>query len=376
MQRHRLMTPCLALSLMFCTGTPSSAQPTLQYWFDASDQSTFELTSCVQQNNVVARWHDKSGLGNDLFRDLPNDCDNTPLFLENQQNGMPGVEINAIDRLLGNAAYAGASDEHVGIIVCRLDGPGSPAASRMLHYGGGLSFLRETAEGRDDIVVQTNNSGPGPCFTYHQQSGSEATQVYAFRRVPDPSGGQTFTVWRFGLGSQTVLHSCSPSSLYTLTLVTGHSAPEAVEVVFEVRGYTAPSSGSTSTQSALATISDEFVEGVMNNLAAKWGLGGATGVASVAPALFELRAAGANPGLGGCSVMLALPRAARVDAEVQDALGRTVAVLARNQTFEAGSHPLRWDGRDRSGAAAAAGVYFVSVRAGGETRGRKVVLTR
>jgi hypothetical protein len=94
------------------------------------------------------------------------------------------------------------------------------------------------------------------------------------------------------------------------------------------------------------------------------------------PARFELLGAGRNPGHGQCGVLLVMAHADRVGAEVLDVLGRIVVVLAENEAYEAGSHVLTWDGRDRDGARVAAGVYFVRARVGGEAKVRKAVLLR
>ncbi len=88
----------------------------------------------------------------------------------------------------------------------------------------------------------------------------------------------------------------------------------------------------------------------------------------------ELLPSGPNPATRGSEVLLALKRRCRIDAEVVDAQGRSIANLAHGLSYEAGTHRLSWDGRDRLGSAAPAGVYFVVVRANGETRARKTVL--
>jgi arabinogalactan endo-1,4-beta-galactosidase len=65
----------------------------------------------------------------------------------------------------------------------------------------------------------------------------------------------------------------------------------------------------------------------------------------------------------------------RVRAVVHDAAGRVVAVLA-DGPVGAGECPLRWDGRDASGAPVAAGVYLVDIRVDGRRVARKVVRVR
>jgi hypothetical protein len=95
-----------------------------------------------------------------------------------------------------------------------------------------------------------------------------------------------------------------------------------------------------------------------------------------AAAGIELRAGGPNPSRGSHEVILAMGRPARVEADVLDVSGRRVAVLVESGAYDRGFHRLAWDGRDRSGSPAGAGVYFIRVRSEGETRVRKAILLR
>jgi hypothetical protein len=63
---------------------------------------------------------------------------------------------------------------------------------------------------------------------------------------------------------------------------------------------------------------------------------------------------------------LALPRPARVRADVHDAAGRRVCRLA-DATLDAGYRPLRWDLRDATGRRVESGNYFLRVRVGERT---------
>ncbi|MFI5371526.1 MAG: M1 family aminopeptidase, partial [Candidatus Eisenbacteria bacterium] len=79
-----------------------------------------------------------------------------------------------------------------------------------------------------------------------------------------------------------------------------------------------------------------------------------------------------NPFSGGTTTRLTLGMAARVDAEVLDASGRRVRVIASG-VFASGEHALAWDGRDAAGRLVPAGVYWLRVRAGGDEVVRKMV---
>jgi len=79
----------------------------------------------------------------------------------------------------------------------------------------------------------------------------------------------------------------------------------------------------------------------------------------LSPANLVVRAT-PNPFNGTTALLLDLPRAASVRAEVIDLRGGIVRTLTRNLT--AGAHRITWDGRDAQGRAAASGVYHVRCR--------------
>jgi hypothetical protein len=81
-----------------------------------------------------------------------------------------------------------------------------------------------------------------------------------------------------------------------------------------------------------------------------------------------------NPSRSSANIVFSLIRAAPVDAAVYNAAGRLIARVAEGD-FTAGTHSLAWDGLDSSGRSTPAGVYFCRVRAGRESRTRKVVVT-
>uniref|UniRef100_A0A832I0D8 T9SS type A sorting domain-containing protein n=1 Tax=Eiseniibacteriota bacterium TaxID=2212470 RepID=A0A832I0D8_UNCEI len=82
-----------------------------------------------------------------------------------------------------------------------------------------------------------------------------------------------------------------------------------------------------------------------------------------------------NPGAGETDVRFALPHASQVRLGVYDLAGRRVRSLASGMR-PAGTHVVRWDGRDETGAPAPSGLYFVRLEAAGATRVRTVVRTR
>lgn len=71
-----------------------------------------------------------------------------------------------------------------------------------------------------------------------------------------------------------------------------------------------------------------------------------------------------------------LSRATRVRLEIYDVAGRSVRTLV-DARLPAGTHAAWWDGRDDGGVAAASGIYFYRLVAGGRTvAARKMVLIR
>ena len=97
--------------------------------------------------------------------------------------------------------------------------------------------------------------------------------------------------------------------------------------------------------------------------------------AAEVPSVFTLSQNTPNPFNPSTAIAFTLSRSERVHLTVYDALGRTVAVLAAGN-FSAGSHSVRWDGRDTQGNAVSSGVYLYRLEAGGKTETRKMLLAR
>ena len=82
-----------------------------------------------------------------------------------------------------------------------------------------------------------------------------------------------------------------------------------------------------------------------------------------------------NPFSDRTAMELDLPADARVKIEVHDVAGHLVR-RAESLSLGAGAHRLSFDGRDDAGHPLASGVYFYSVRTLGETRMRKLTISR
>jgi hypothetical protein len=89
----------------------------------------------------------------------------------------------------------------------------------------------------------------------------------------------------------------------------------------------------------------------------------------------SLSANSPNPFSDQTSMVLDLSAGATVEVDVYDVAGRLVRRIASSRVG-AGLHRMSFDGRDDAGRPLASGVYFYSVHAGGETRTRKLVISR
>lgn len=88
-----------------------------------------------------------------------------------------------------------------------------------------------------------------------------------------------------------------------------------------------------------------------------------------------LRDALPNPSTHEVELVLVPPAAGRARVEVVDVRGRVVAVLL-DREVDAGAYRLRWDGRDRRGADAGSGVFWVRASVAGRTDRERIVRLR
>lgn len=88
----------------------------------------------------------------------------------------------------------------------------------------------------------------------------------------------------------------------------------------------------------------------------------------------RLELASANPTSGGSRLTLTLPRGGPVRVVVYDLGGRAVRLL-EDGWQEAGARSLAWDGRDATGAATPAGLYFIRAETQGQRATLRVVRT-
>lgn len=80
-----------------------------------------------------------------------------------------------------------------------------------------------------------------------------------------------------------------------------------------------------------------------------------------------------NPARSGATLRYSLPERSDATLALYDVSGRLVRMLARGE-HAAGEYTARWDGRDESGSASRAGLYFARLASAGSTRTTRLVL--
>jgi hypothetical protein len=93
------------------------------------------------------------------------------------------------------------------------------------------------------------------------------------------------------------------------------------------------------------------------------------------PAETALRAPRPNPFNPETTVSFDLVREERVRLVIANVAGARVRVLV-DEDRPAGTHQVRWDGRDESGREVASGIYFVRMQAGAYSSTRKLTLLK
>lgn len=82
-----------------------------------------------------------------------------------------------------------------------------------------------------------------------------------------------------------------------------------------------------------------------------------------------------NPFNPEAEIRFQVPKASHVILKVYNLIGQDVRTLI-DHNYSAGSHSVRWDGRDNQGRAVASGVYLYRMQAGGFTEVKKMNLLR
>ncbi|MGH7730446.1 MAG: FlgD immunoglobulin-like domain containing protein [Candidatus Eiseniibacteriota bacterium] len=92
--------------------------------------------------------------------------------------------------------------------------------------------------------------------------------------------------------------------------------------------------------------------------------------------VLEFRAPFPSPSSGDVAFDYTLGAESQVELSIYDLGGRQVRVLVGREAQSAGPHQRIWDGRDRAGRVARAGIYVAALAVGGERFERRFALLR
>jgi len=196
------------------------------------------------------------------------------------------------------------------------------ATNRWRFYPGGGSHARPDLEERLDRLEEAMGSArvtPSAARAAQEAAGDSARYaLLGIGGVSAPSVSATMLLQPVGLRTANGIHAAlGPAYLPVTTPLVGTDAPEALD--------------------------------------------------------FALRPARPNPAHNAATLAFELPKAAPVRLALYDVRGRCVRILLNEETA-AGSHSIRWDGRDQAGRRIAAGVYQVRLDSGGRHRTGRLVL--
>ena len=97
-----------------------------------------------------------------------------------------------------------------------------------------------------------------------------------------------------------------------------------------------------------------------------------TGVGDETAGSLNFEPVSPNPARGNAAMRFTLPAASDVRLAVFDLAGRHLRTLVAGR-LAAGSHVVRWDGRDGSDSPLGSGLFFVRLEAGGQRLTRTIV---
>ena len=104
-----------------------------------------------------------------------------------------------------------------------------------------------------------------------------------------------------------------------------------------------------------------------------------TGINSPEPATtttkFELYPNHPNPFNSETIIRFSLPNAGDVNLTIYNIRGQVIKRLSEGY-YQAGTHSLRWDGRNDLGSVSPSGVYLVDIRSGEQRSVRQIILSK
>ncbi len=123
-----------------------------------------------------------------------------------------------------------------------------------------------------------------------------------------------------------------------------------------------------------------FPLGDLNNFPdkkAEWMASSTMGVdgGQITPAKFELAQNFPNPFNPTTDITFSIDKAANVDLSIYNMLGQKVRTLTSGSKV-AGTHVLRWDGRDEAGSNVSTGIYLYTLTDGSSSITKKMALMK
>ena len=95
----------------------------------------------------------------------------------------------------------------------------------------------------------------------------------------------------------------------------------------------------------------------------------------ITPSKFELAQNFPNPFNPTTDITFSIDRAADVDLSIYNMLGQKVRTLTSGSKV-AGTHVLRWDGRDEAGSNVSTGIYLYTLTDGNSSITKKMALMK
>jgi hypothetical protein len=260
----------------------------------------------------------------------------------------------------------------------------TPTGAVSVAYGGGQSFTIAPNAGFSIAGVLVDGGTVGAVASYpftnvtanHTIAASFADVTAPAVAVTAPNGGESFTLGSLASLTWTATDGAGVTSVDLLLSRTGAGGP------FDTLATGQPNSGTYGWTATGPATADAWLEVVAHDAAgnsgsdvsdAAFAIGVVTGVDDGPVTAFALSPVRPNPMRSGGHFGFALPRASSVRLSLLDVQGREVLVLADGE-YPAGRHTLAWANGQR--ASLGAGLYFVRLRAGGQSFTRRVVLSR
>jgi hypothetical protein len=230
--------------------------------------------------------------------------------------------------------------------------------------GSRTVVVQNPGGGRDSLVSALQMVTPPTAHVVHPNGGGP-------RLVPGTNTTVGWTAQSLGNGLDHIQVLLSLDGGITYGEIIGTAGPEDTSLAWVV-----PNVNTDSARVRVVAFDVDNISG-HDDSDADFGIGNPV---AVEPGLPLPRTYRLGPAIGSAqgravSARLDLPQAARVRADVYDLRGSLVRRVAGAE-MPAGTHELSWDGTDKSNRPAAAGIYYLRVRAAEWAAQRRILLVQ